>query len=170
MNLTTQAVRRAQLCLQAAVATAARGERCVYVDTGAAFQAGRAVALFGRTPAAGRAPGGFRAALDRLQARAPQQGPRAAAGPRSIGSQVHWGRLGYELRIERRYADAERLQAQALLCPAHRALYTLCRRACCDQSASGPVRIGGARRPAARARRAQCGAGCAGLVLRVTSC
>jgi hypothetical protein len=75
VTFASRAARRAQLCLQAAVATAARGERCVYVDTGAAFQSGRAVALFGRTPAAGRAPGGFRAALGRLQARAPLRGP-----------------------------------------------------------------------------------------------
>lgn len=54
--------------MQTAMAAAARGERCAFFDTAAAFSPRRAAATFGRTPAAERAPGGIGVALGRLQA------------------------------------------------------------------------------------------------------
>ena len=57
-----------QLCMQAAMATAARGERCGLIDTGAAFSPRRAAALYPRCAAASAAPDGVGAALGRMQA------------------------------------------------------------------------------------------------------
>lgn len=52
------------------MATAARGERCALVDTGAAFSPRRAAALYPRCAAASTAPDGVGAALGRMQERA----------------------------------------------------------------------------------------------------
>ncbi|KAK9842533.1 hypothetical protein WJX81_004757 [Elliptochloris bilobata] len=49
---------KTQLCMQAAMATAARGERCAIIDTGAAFSPRRAAAMFPRCAAASPAPDG----------------------------------------------------------------------------------------------------------------